>query len=285
MLDTTAEFMELESILRKFGIKCGDVLYIASDITMLMYKVRNTYNIDSQEEYDKYLNNLVDKLQEIVGDDGTLLFPVFTWGFCRGEGFSIKESTCEVGALNNWILKKRKDFQRTQHPMYSFMVWGKDASLLAGMQNRDGWGEDSPFAYLREKNAKTLTIDIILGKCFTFKHYVERYLNVPWRYTKEFTGNYTDAAGHTTEKIYSMFVRDLDIMFEPVSDTKEFAGKDIFQHAKWFDIDLWFINCSEAFSVYLNDIKKNNARGCYRFENYYPNWTSGKTHPDVKITM
>ncbi|SHI95961.1 Aminoglycoside 3-N-acetyltransferase [Anaerovibrio lipolyticus DSM 3074] len=285
MLDAHVEFRALESILKKFGVKHGDVLYVASDITMLMYKVRNTYNIESIEEYDEYLNALVDKLQEIIGNDGTLLFPVFTWGFCRGEGFSIKESACEVGALNNWILKNRRDFQRTQHPMYSFMVWGKDARLLAGMQNIDGWGDDSPFAYLRENNATTLTFDILLGKCFTFKHYVERCLKVPWRYTKEFAGNYTDADGHTTEKIYSMYVRDLDIVFDPVSDIKEFAGKDIFKHAKWFDIDLWFMNCSEAFSVYIDDIKNNDARGCYKFKNYHPDWTSGQTHPDVKISI
>ena len=127
MLDTAKEFSDLQLVLHGFSIGQGDILYVASDITKLMYHVSNVYTIESGKEYNEYMDGLVNLLQETVGDDGTLLFPVFTWNFCRGKGFSVKKSKGEVGALNNWILKNRIDFRRTRHPMYSFMVWGKDA--------------------------------------------------------------------------------------------------------------------------------------------------------------
>ncbi len=281
MLDTKEEFAALSSVLAELGIGKGDVLYVASDITRLMYHMSRIYGIETGKEYDEYLHGLVDTLQQA---SGTLLFPVFTWAFCRGRPFSVRESKGEVGALNNWVLKNRKDFVRTQHPMYSFMVWGKDANLLVRMENRDAWGEDSPFAYFRERNAKTLMIDVPPGKCFTFMHYVERYLNVPWRYRKDFVGSYIDYDGHTSRRKYSMYVRDLAIQSEQVQDTKTLEGCGILKRKTWADLDLWYMTCQDAFPIYVEDIRKNGAKMCYRFDNYTPDWTSGQTHADVLIT-
>lgn len=267
MYDFKNDFADLTVALNEFGIGKGDILYVASDITRLMYRANHLYG----DVYDEYMAGLTDTLQKTIGSNGTLLFPVFTWDFCRGKGHSVKKTKGEVGALNNWILKKQMDFRRTQHPMYSFMVWGKDADLLLNMDNRDGWGEDSPFAYLRKNNAKTLMIDVVPGKCFTFMHYVERYLSVPWRYVKEFVGDYTDANGNTSKRKYYMFVRDLDIQSHQVTDPKAFEGKNILHKAAWADIDLWFMNCGEAFPIYVDDLKNNGAVMCYRFDNYSPN--------------
>lgn len=280
MLDTVKDFSDLRSVLHGLGIKQCDTLYIASDITRLMYHVNNTYTIESGKEYDEYLDGLVNTLQEVVGDNGTLLFPVFTWDFCRGKGFSIRKTKGEVGALNNWILKNRTDFKRTKHPIYSFMVWGKDAALLANMDNKDGWDEESPFAYLRDKGGKTLMVDVPPGKCFTFMHYTEKYLGVPWRYSKEFVGDYTDENGITEMRKYSMFVRDLDIESQQVIDTAVFDDKGILHKSTWFDIDLWFMDCKKAFPVYVEDFQKNGAQMCYKFKDYIPDWTKGQTHPD-----
>lgn len=276
MADLGKVFADFTETVRGFGVKKGDILYVASDITRLMYWVSHLYG----DVYDEYMDGLVNALQDVVGIEGTLLFPVFTWDFCRGKGYSIKKTKGEVGAFNNWILRKRSDFRRTQHPMYSFMVWGKDADLLQGMTNRDAWGEDSPFAYLWEYGAKTLMIDVVPGKCFTFMHYVERHLNVPWRYMKEFVGDYMDEQGKTEKRIYSMFVRDLDIESKQVTDPAVLAEKGILHKSSWADIDLWFMDCGEVFPVYVDDIRNHNAQMCYAFQEYVPNWENGQTHPD-----
>lgn len=284
MFDIYKDFEELCHTLSACGIQTGDVVYVASDITKLMYHVNKEYNIETKEDYDEYLNQFVNTLQNYIGSEGTLLFPVYTWDFCRGQPFSIKKSRGKVGALNNWVMENRSDFQRTQHPMYSFMVWGKDAKLLVGMENRDAWSEDSPFAYLEEKNAKTLMIDLPPSRCFSFLHYVERKLGAPWRYTKEFFGLYTDALGNTTKRKYSMFVRDLDIEFE-ITETLDIllnqAG--LLQKKKWADTTLYCVACKEAVPVLSDDLKNHDAKMCCQFVEYIPDWKSGPTHSDYLI--
>ena len=283
MLNTDKEFAELKSVLHNLGIIEGDILYVASDITRLMYHATHQYKIETLEEYEKYMSDLVNTLQDVVGAKGTLLLPVFTWEFCRGNAFSIKTSKGSTGALNNWVLKKRTDFQRTQHPIYSFMVWGKDSDLLVAMQNKDSWAEDSPFGYCRKNHAKMLMIDVVPGKCSTFLHYVEEYLKVPWRYMKDFAADYTDVNGHTSRRKYSMFVRDLDIESKLILDTAVFNGKNVLEHDKWAEIDLWFMEFSKAFPFYMDDLRNNNAKSCYHFENYTPDWSREQTHPDFII--
>ncbi len=283
-MDMFEEFEELAHILSSFGIQKGDVVYVAADITKLMYHANGQYGCETKVEFDKYLHQFVNALQYYIGSVGTLLFPIYTWDFCRGKPFSIKKSKGEVGALSNWVLENRADFQRTQHPMYSFMVWGKDKKLLAEMKNRDAWGKDSPFAYLQKRNAKVLMVDLPPSKCFTFFHYIERYLNVPWRYMKDFSSLYTDQSDYTERRIYSMFVRDLDIQSK-IAETFDslFEQSSILQRACWADILLYCTTCAEAFGVCVDDLKNNKAKMCYQFEGYVPNWESGPTHPDVLI--
>lgn len=91
-------------------------------------------------------------LQTIVGAEGTLLFHTFFWSFCHGGTFDYDKTLGETGILSNRALK-RLDFIRTQHPIYSFAVWGKDARYLAALNNVDAFAHDSPFEYMYQKNA------------------------------------------------------------------------------------------------------------------------------------
>jgi aminoglycoside 3-N-acetyltransferase len=44
----------------------------------------------------------------------------------------------------------------------------------------------------------------------TFYHHVEEMHNVPYRYHKTFTGDYTDADGVKGRRTYGLFVRDIE---------------------------------------------------------------------------
>ena len=282
MLNADKEFEELKTALKNFGVHKGDILYVASDITRLMYHASYQYEIKTLAEYGAYMSELVNCFQDFIGAEGTLMLPVFTWDFCRGKEFSVKTTKGETGALNNWVLKNRSDFRRTQHPIYSFMVWGKDADFLVSLENTDSWSEDSPFGYCRKNQVKNLMIDVVPGKCSTFMHYTERCLQVPWRYMKDFIGDYTDADGNTSRRKYSMFVRDLDIISEHFTDLSQLT---FLHHAQWSEVDLYFMNFADAFNFYLDDLKNNDAKCCYIFKNYTPDWSCGQTHPDLKLSL
>ena len=94
MADLGKDFADFTETIRSFGVEKGDILYVASDITRLMYWASHLYG----DVYDEYMDGLVNALQDVVGIEGTLLFPVFTWDFCRGKGY-YKENQGRSGSI------------------------------------------------------------------------------------------------------------------------------------------------------------------------------------------
>ena len=60
------EFETLDEILRDLGVCEGDLLYVASDVTLLLREAFKR-GIKSTEQRDEYLNEFIDTLQKIVG--------------------------------------------------------------------------------------------------------------------------------------------------------------------------------------------------------------------------
>lgn len=206
----------ISKTIRTLGVHKGDILYIASDATKIVKTAQNDLGAKSKSDRETFLNELIDMLQQLVGEDGTLLFPVFNWDFCKGETFDYKKTQGKVGALNNFILNNRSDFKRTRHAIYSFMVWGKDKNMLCAMDNQESFGTNSPFAYLRNNGAKQLMLGTDMVKGVTYGHFVEQCLMVPYRYHKFFMGEYVDEFGNTENRVYSQFVRDMSIEYDYV---------------------------------------------------------------------
>ena len=267
-------------VCRELGVKEGDVLYVSSDITMLMYRVGKTCQMKTRAEKSVFLNRFVDTLRQLVGESGTIMIPMFTWSFCRGIPFDVKKTPGEVGALGNWILENRADFRRTKHPLYSFLVSGKDTDLLCEMDNEIAWGADSPFAYLHHQHGKNLLINVSLERCFTFTHYVEQCIKVPYRYLKEFAGTYMDENGVESRRVYKMFVRDLDI------DSKQITPDDCLDKAgvaRTLEYDhnsLKLVDLEKAYPVVVDNYLHHNGSDWYDFGDYRIDWEGGQTHPD-----
>ena len=119
--------------LTNLGVKKGDILYISSDVTLLTLDACRQCGLKGKKDIDLFYNVLTDSIERLVGEEGTLMFPVFTWSFCRNIPFDVKTTQGEVGAFSNWILNNRTDFKRTAHPLYSFMVWGKEYLEIVSM--------------------------------------------------------------------------------------------------------------------------------------------------------
>jgi len=270
----------LSNAMNQAGIGKGDMVYIASDASLLLLEARKKCGVKTASQRNDFLNSFINALQAIVGERGTLLFPVFSWSFCHGEGFDIRHTLGEVGALNNWVLEHREDFRRTKHPMYSFMVWGNRAEVLVNLENTDAWGNDSPFAYLHKKDGKMLLLNVALQRGFTFMHYVEEAVQVPYRYRKNFRGSYTDEQGMTSERSYTMYVRDLAILSNEYAPDRMLDDRGIVKMGKWGELALKGFSLAEAFPIVADDLRHNGGKMCYKFENYELEWGKGATHTD-----
>lgn len=255
----------LSKKLNEIGIKFGDTVYIASDIRYFIYNTINSYGV---EKLDDALNELTNTLQQTVGDDGTILFPVFSWDFCRGKGFDYYKTQGEVGTYSNWILNNRKDFRRTQHPIYSFMVWGRKADLLCNMSNQDAWGQASPFYYLLENGGKQLDFNVESYKGLTFIHCIEQWVKVPYRHHKYFFGKYTNAEGDTEIRCYSMYVRDLDVDEHTKTTHAYLIDHEAAVDTTWQENKLTLVDIKKCYEVVSDDIVNNDGKNNLSFRNY-----------------
>ena len=137
------------------GIGRGSVVDVASDLaSIILYCKGKGLQFDA--------NDLIDSLKETVTEDGTVLIRTFSWDFCKGKGFDINKSVSRVGALGNVALK-RDDFVRTEHPIYSWMVWGKHAGEFAALDNKSSFGKGTVFEALYGYNAIQLSLGNIDG--------------------------------------------------------------------------------------------------------------------------
>lgn len=205
------EYIKLRDIPSQWGLKKGDRVFISSDITAL--------GEACLEHGDRFKpNDLLDAVIEAVGPEGTILLPTYNWDFCHGGTFDYNKTKGKTGSLGNLALK-RPDFKRTQHPIYSFAVWGKEQEYLCGLQNKSSFEEDSPFGYMNRCKVTNILINVPFEHSFTYVHYVEQMmenkLEIHYRYHKDFTSLYRDKDGNEEMRTYSMFVRYLDL--EPIS--------------------------------------------------------------------
>lgn len=269
----------LKDVLERLGIQKGEILYISSDITTFLFEMSMDYGIRDRKSRNMVLNSLIDIFQETVGDEGTLLFPVFSWDWCKGNGFDLLHTKGEVGTLSNWVLENRKDFIRTKHPIYSFMVWGKDADYLADMDNQDAWSHASPFYYLQTHEAKQLLFNIEAKQGLTIVHYMEQEVNVPYRHPKYFFGEYIDADGIKETRMYSMYVRDLDVESGCGVCNQFLIDNGAASQEEWLNNVLTLVKIAESCSIIKKDMEENNGRNTLTFKEGELDWSKKQTVP------
>lgn len=250
-----SNYIPLYDYAANMGINKGDIVFISSDSRIMLYDaMRNKSQIN--------LNRFIDGLINVIGSEGTLIFPTYNWGFCKGEAFNYLKTRSETGSIGTMALS-RSDFKRTKHPIYSMAVYGKYQSYLVKMSNTDSFGIDSPFNFLNEYNAINFIIDVSLKHCFTFAHFVEEQAGiVKYRYIKNFTSQYIDENGIEETRTYSMFVRNLDLEVETTIDPieEDFIVSGIEKEIEINNSKIKKIELAKSYPILLDDIIKNKSR-------------------------
>lgn len=250
-----AAYISYRQIPSVMGIKQGDVVLLTSDITDLYLQCQ-----EHGEQFDP--NILLDKFQEAVGEEGTLLIPTYNWGFCQGKTFNYLRTPSKTGAIGNAALR-RKDFVRTKHPIYSFAVWGKDAAELCGLDNVESFGVDSPFAYLEKADGKNAFIgSASLRNSFTYIHYIEQKSGASYRFSKTFHSHYVDENGQESERDYAMYVRnlDLDVVCTPDPFVDELYAHGVVKSGLIGSVPYEVIRFNDVTPFILDDILHNHSR-------------------------
>ncbi len=184
------------------GLEEGDSVLIHSSMTRTL---RHLISLGSKPEPGLILDSLLEQ----IGNSGTLLLPLFNFEFPDTKYFSINDTPSQMGVLSEFA-RKNYSGVRTGHPIYSFYVIGANAQEFSGIDNKSGYGIDSPFGRLRLLDGKIGVIDLDDQQSMTSYHHVEEMLNVDYRYFKDFSGEYVDSSSMSSERTYSIFVRDVN---------------------------------------------------------------------------
>jgi aminoglycoside 3-N-acetyltransferase len=185
------------------GLNEGDLVLVHSSLKGLLLKLKDEFGeiISPKIIYDSLLNTL--------GEKGTLILPLYNFDFPNTRYFNINETSSQMGALTE-IGRNQVKAVRTGHPIYSFSVFGKMSFEFEGINNKSGYGVDSPFAKIKELNGKIAIIGLTDQNSMTSYHFVEEQNLVNYRYFKDFTGRYVDNYGNESIRTYSLFVRDIE---------------------------------------------------------------------------
>lgn len=139
-----------------------------------------------------------------------LCVPTFTFSFCNGVDYNVQRSKSKMGVLNEYI-RKREGSVRSRDPLMSVAAMGQDLSMVQDLGHQS-CGEGSTFDKLHQKGGcKFLFLGASAAKAFTYVHYVERRVGVPYRYDRTFRGLVTDG-DHSGEEEYILYVRYKDVI-------------------------------------------------------------------------
>lgn len=183
------------------GIERGDLILFHSDTLKTLIWLKKM-------GFEPSVQTILEALKQMVGVDGTLLFPLFNFDFTKGVPFDIRVTPSHMGALTE-AARQTPGAVRTGHPVYSFAVIGKRAEEFKAIDNLSGYGADGPFGLLTKFGGKISVLGLDEQSSMTFYHHIEEIYKVNYRYLKYFTGDYIDEYGNCSTRRYSIYVRDL----------------------------------------------------------------------------
>lgn len=171
--------------LQSAGADNCKILFVHTD---LMFGLPNP-----QMKKQEYLQALYQTLLDLHVP--TLIFPAFTYSFPNHEVFDVRSSRTSMGALIEYIRKQPRVF-RSMDPLLSMIAVGEQAKLLEGDLGCHSLGPGSGFDRLHQaEDMKFLFFGADFTEYFTYIHYIEKMLEVPYRFDMEFSGTVIDYEG------------------------------------------------------------------------------------------
>lgn len=189
---------DLKACFRKLGVARGDTLCVHTELfgfgTPLLTR-------------NEYLSALIECFWQVIGEQGTLIMPTFSYSFCKNESYDKNLTRSTMGILTEFF-RKQKGVFRTNEPIFSFAVAGKKQKAF--MKGYDScFGKGCVYDTLVKEKGKIMLFGTIdLG--YTFTHFVEEEVKVSYRYYKNFSGILVDEKGIKHRKNIKYFVRALD---------------------------------------------------------------------------
>lgn len=211
----------------RIGLSRGDTVFIHSSIDQLNLSF----------PFFKILNILL----EIVGPEGTILFPTYprltSYRYLNsGEVFDIRKTQSFTGALNEYA-RRKKIAVRSLHPTKSCLAIGKDAHAMTDTHQNSPYpySPESPYYKIMQNNAKLIGLGVE-STYVSFIHSVDDFLGegypVEVYYKNLFKAKCIDYNGEITT--VPTYAHRLEVMnFNIPAFFDKYVDKEIIN---WFDV-------------------------------------------------
>ena len=194
-------YNETKKALVDAGVKNGDLVFVQSSMIPLLKKIdKNEQNI--------FLDDVCNALTDLIGNEGTICFPMFSYSFFNKTVFDPEEPpTNGMGILSVLLWSKRKCV-RSIDPLFSVGASGTLEKDLTENLPKTCFGEDSFFDRFYNLNGKLLQIGVSVDGS-TSVMYFEQKLKSKYRYLKSFSGE-IKIDGELHKETWETYVRRLD---------------------------------------------------------------------------
>lgn len=173
---------DIVNALKKAGLQRGDSVFVHSNLGYF----GKLENCRSAEELSKAF---YEAFIEVLGQEGTLIVPTFTYSFCHNEFFDLNKTPTKCGIFSEYI-RNLSESVRSLDPNFSVTAIGNKAIFYTENPSRESFGINCFFERFLNAKGKIACLNFDCGS--TFIHYAERLFDVPYRYNKAFNGMMTD---------------------------------------------------------------------------------------------
>lgn len=169
---------DLVAALRRAGVRAGDVVFSHSQIG---YFGRPAGGGDAAQVCALIHAAFLD----VLGPDGTLCVPTFTYSFCQRQPFDPLQTPSTCGVFTEFV-RGLPGATRSLDPIFSVAAVGARAAALTGSVGTECFGPESFWARFLAADGVICNLNLDAGS--TFIHFVERQLGVGYRFDKLFPG-------------------------------------------------------------------------------------------------
>ncbi len=238
---------DIRLALEQVGIQKSDSIFVHSDL-------KHFGKLSQIMNRDEFFGQMIDVFLNVIGPNGNLMMPTFSYSFCKGEIFDVLETPSAVGVLTE-AFRRTSGIQRSIDPIFSVAAIGPKKDFFTDVSS-ECFGKNSIFDKLYQSNVKL----IFFGPTFdiTYAHYIENRFGVPYRYMKSFPGILRVGGNHRAATFH-YYVRDLEI--DPQYDLEKIA--DILNtHAVLRKVHLGMsiirsVTAQDAYRVLFEELKKD----------------------------
>ena len=241
--------LEVVKAFRRVGFKRGDIIFGQVEMEGLCFPYE-----DLNE--DELFNGFFDAIMEVIGPEGSLLVPAFSFSFCRGEIYDPILSPSRLGSFNERF-RKMNGVRRSSDPILSVAGIGPHVDTLFKDLPHDCLGKGSFYQRLVPMGAKILT----MGKGrspYTFLHHIEQMLKVPHRFNKIIMGT-VEENGRATKQGWLYNVRILADNGSPDFSLLEADAKEakLCRELPFYSDTIQYLDCQKLYKMVWSKVERD----------------------------